>query len=63
MRRFRSRIMYFGRGVLGKSFNHLLGGPLARRRPSGDVEVHDAPALVCQDKKDVQNAKRSPWVR
>ena len=35
---------------------HLLRSPL-RRRARGDVEVHDAPALVRNDDEHVQNAK------
>ena len=45
-----------GRGVLGESFNHLLGGPL-RAGAVSDVEVQDAPAVVSQDKEHVQNAE------
>ena len=45
-----------GRGVLGERLNHLLGGPL-RARAVGDVPVQDTPAVVSQDKEDVQDAK------
>ena len=38
-----------------KGLDHLLRSPL-RRRARGDVEVHDAPALVRNDDEHVQNA-------
>lgn len=44
-----------GGRVEWKGLDHLLRSPL-RRRARGDVEVHDAPALVRNDDEHVQNA-------
>jgi hypothetical protein len=45
-----------GRRVLGECLNDLLGGPV-RAGVAGDVPVQDAPAVVGEDEKDVEDAK------
>lgn len=45
-----------GRGVLGKGFDDLLGGPGCTRM-LGDIEVDDATAVMDQDEEDEEHAK------
>jgi len=46
----------FGRGVLRKCLDDLLGGPLCAR-VAGDVPVDDASAVMGEDEKDVEDVK------
>src|SRR5262249_7603899 len=41
-------------GIKRKGFEHLLRRPF-RRRMSGDVEVHDASSIVCEDNKNEED--------
>src|ERR1019366_3087195 len=49
-----------GRCVLWECLDDLLGGPLCAR-VAGDVPVDDAPAIVGEDEKDVEDAKGRGW--
>src|ERR1022692_1892149 len=47
-----------GSGVIGKCFAQLLDDPMAGRMP-GDVEVQDAPPVMANDEKAIEQLERS----